>query len=268
MLTIEKIFFSYRDLSLFFIIIISAITKRAQIPFSAWLPAAMAAPTPVSSLVHSSTLVTAGVYLLIRFDFLISMNYYLFLFSCLTIIIRGARALFEIDFKKIIALSTLRQLGVMMFSLSIGIKDLAFFHLLTHALFKSLLFLCAGFYIHSNFRWQDIRRFTKIYYSFPLVSLYFRVASLALSGAPFLAGFYSKDLIIEYFFIASINSFAFIILLLATAITLIYRIRLIYLTFIFKRNSRKFSLSKEDYVMLYPIAILFVNRVIGGAVIS
>jgi NADH-ubiquinone oxidoreductase chain 5 len=125
--------FSYLCLA----IVLAAMTKRAQIPFSAWLPAAMAAPTPVSSLVHSSTLVTAGVYLLIRFNFLIKLNYYLLIFSLLTMLMSGLRALFETDMKKVIALSTLSQLGVMMFSLSVGIKELAFFHLMTHALFKS-----------------------------------------------------------------------------------------------------------------------------------
>jgi NADH-ubiquinone oxidoreductase chain 5 len=187
--------FSYVSLA----IILAAITKRAQIPFSAWLPAAMAAPTPVSSLVHSSTLVTAGVYLLIRFSFLIKLNYYLLLFSLLTITISGLSALFETDIKKVIALSTLSQLGVIIFSLAVGLKELAFFHLITHALFKSLLFLCAGFYIHSRVDWQDIRSVSKIYHAYPLLRLYFVVASLALSGAPFLTGFYSKDAIIELF---------------------------------------------------------------------
>src|SRR3982751_667902 len=131
------------------LVILAAITKSAQIPFSAWLPAAIAAPTPVSSLVHSSTLVTAGVYLLIRFHELIQVNSFLLLFSVITIFISGVGANFEIDLKKIIALSTLSQLGVIIIILSLGIYELSYFHLITHALFKSLLFLCAGVYIHS-----------------------------------------------------------------------------------------------------------------------
>jgi NADH-ubiquinone oxidoreductase chain 5 len=141
-------------------VVLAAITKRAQIPFSAWLPAAMAAPTPVSALVHSSTLVTAGVYLLIRFYPVVSFVWagqLLFFLSALTIIISRVGALYETDLKKIIALSTLRQLGLMMISLAAGFRVLAFFHLLTHALFKACLFLCAGRVIHLYGGRQDIR---------------------------------------------------------------------------------------------------------------
>jgi len=121
------------------------------------LPAAMAAPTPVSSLVHSSTLVTAGVYLLIRFNELLNTSKFLMLISVLTIFISGVGANFEIDLKKIIALSTLSQLGVIMRIISLGFYELAFYHLITHAIFKSLVFLCAGVFIHSTGDIQDIR---------------------------------------------------------------------------------------------------------------
>lgn len=140
---------------------VAAITKRAQIPFSAWLPAAMAAPTPVSSLVHSSTLVTAGVYLLFRAyngllrgrDALRGLTYV----RLVTLVIAGVAALVEIDFKKVVALSTLSQLSIIIFCLSIGLPVIAFFHLVSHAIFKALLFLCVGVVIHENKSFQDIR---------------------------------------------------------------------------------------------------------------
>jgi len=179
------------------LVILAALTKRAQIPFSAWLPAAMAAPTPISALVHSSTLVTAGVYLIIRFRELLGVNRILYYLSVLTIFISGLGANFEIDLKKIIALSTLRQLGVIIIVLSLGFSELAYFHLLIHALFKSLLFLCAGVFIHGFRDNQDIRALGSVIEGAPLTTFYFLGCSLALCGFPFLSGFYSKDLILE-----------------------------------------------------------------------
>ena len=142
-------------------IVLGAITKSAQIPFSAWLPAAIAAPTPVSSLVHSSTLVTAGVYILVRFyrrlrEFWF-FNPLILLRGVLTCGIASLVANFEYDLKKIIALSTLRQLGLMMMVLGIGLSRVRFFHLITHALFKALLFICAGVIIHASSHNQDVR---------------------------------------------------------------------------------------------------------------
>jgi NADH-ubiquinone oxidoreductase chain 5 len=179
------------------LVILAALTKSAQIPFSAWLPAAMAAPTPISALVHSSTLVTAGVYLLIRFSELVGVRRVLYYLSVGTIFMSGFGANFEIDLKKIIALSTLRQLGVIIISLSLGIVELAFFHLLMHALFKSLLFLCAGVYIHGSGDKQDIRSLGGLIESAPLTTFYFLGCSLALCGFPYISGFYSKDIILE-----------------------------------------------------------------------
>jgi NADH-ubiquinone oxidoreductase chain 5 len=192
------------------LIIIAGITKRAQIPFSAWLPAAIAAPTPVSSLVHSSTLVTAGVYLLIRFSFLIYLNNFLLYVGVLTIFIAGLSANFECDLKKIIALSTLRQLGLIIIVIGLGLNDLSFFHLMTHAIFKSLLFLCAGVFIHSYGEIQDIRHMSRLDKRLPISSFYFIICSMALCGFPFLSGFYSKDLILELFIIGNINFFILI----------------------------------------------------------
>ena len=161
--------------------VLAAITKRAQIPFSAWLPAAMAAPTPVSALVHSSTLVTAGVYLLVRFSAAIDGSLtqtVLLLLSSLTIFMAGLGANFEYDLKKIIALSTLRQLGVIMRILSLGYPNLAFFHLLRHALFKALLFMCAGAVIHNIKDYQDIRAMGRLVVYIPLTTFSINLAKL------------------------------------------------------------------------------------------
>jgi len=181
-------------------VILAAITKRAQIPFSRWLPAAIAAPTPVSALVHSSTLVTAGVFLLIRFfNFLREYEYFCYLLmfiSVITIFIAGLRANIESDLKKIIALSTLSQLGVMIFRLSISLPLLALFHLYTHALFKALLFLCAGSVIHACQHAQDLRFVGRLRIQIPVSISCLNIANIALCGSPFLAGFYSKDIIL------------------------------------------------------------------------
>lgn len=212
------------------LVLIASLTKRAQIPFSAWLPAAIAAPTPVSSLVHSSTLVTAGIYLVIRigwvYDFWI--NDFLIVLSVLTIFIAGVGACFEFDLKKIIALSTLRQLGLIIYRLSLGLVKVALFHLLMHALFKALLFMRAGCIIHGFKGWQDIRIIGNIILSLPYISSCFVVSNLALSGIPFLAGFYSKDLILELSLMQELNFLSLFILFFSTGLTVTYTFRLIY----------------------------------------
>ena len=154
---LQSLNFSGGLVVIYFFVVVGAITKSAQIPFSAWLPAAIAAPTPVSSLVHSRTLVTAGVYLLVRFFNVLGCVHFLFVVSLITIIISGLGARYEIDFRRVVAFSTLRQLGIIIMVISVGLTDLGYFHLTGHALFKSLLFLCAGVYIHSMGDWQDLR---------------------------------------------------------------------------------------------------------------
>jgi len=184
-------------------LIFAAITKRAQIPFSRWLPAAIAAPTPVRALVHSSTLVTAGVYLLIRLHpFLSGFSFYLntvLVISCLTLVIAGISALREFDIKKVVALSTLSQLGVIIFSIGLDFPILAFFHLITHALFKALLFICVGVLINRHIHCQDLRMMGNLVNQVPATISCLNIANFALCGLPFLSGFYSKDLIIEVF---------------------------------------------------------------------
>lgn len=212
---------------------LAAITKRAQIPFSAWLPAAMAAPTPVSALVHSSTLVTAGVYLLIRFINLLENSFILkilLLLGGLTIFIAGLGANFEYDLKKIIALSTLSQLGLIMRILSISFISLAFFHLLSHALFKALLFICAGAVIHSEKNFQDIRYMGALISQMPYTIATLNIANLALCGMPFIAGFYSKDIILEIASFMEINLLSYLLFYFSTGLTVCYSLRLIYYT--------------------------------------
>nr|YP_006303375.1 NADH dehydrogenase subunit 5 [Concholepas concholepas]AFC65054.1 NADH dehydrogenase subunit 5 [Concholepas concholepas] len=211
-------------------ITIAAMTKSAQIPFSSWLPAAMAAPTPVSALVHSSTLVTAGVFLIIRFfPFLSSISgfkTFLLFVSVLTLLMAGIGANYENDLKKVIALSTLSQLGVMMMSLGMGMPYLALFHLYTHALFKALLFLCAGMIIHNSSNTQDIRHMGLLFSQAPLTVGCMNVANLALCGAPFLSGFYSKDLILEFSLHSPTNLLMVLLIFLATGMTAAYSLRL------------------------------------------
>nr|YP_010177464.1 NADH dehydrogenase subunit 5 [Thrips hawaiiensis]QSQ87289.1 NADH dehydrogenase subunit 5 [Thrips hawaiiensis] len=216
----------------FFILMffIASLTKSAQVPFSAWLPAAMAAPTPVSSLVHSSTLVTAGVYILIRFNYFFSedLKFYLLCISLMTMVMSGISGLFEFDLKKIIALSTLSQLGFMMATISLNYSNLAFFHLITHASFKALLFMCAGMFIHYFFDNQDIRSFGLMNKNFSFSLSMFFVANLSLCGFPFLSGFFSKDLILELFLLKSSGIIFFSLIFLGTFLTVFYTFRLIF----------------------------------------
>nr|YP_010693120.1 NADH dehydrogenase subunit 5 [Dacus venetatus]WCB98327.1 NADH dehydrogenase subunit 5 [Dacus venetatus] len=254
------------------LIVLAAMTKSAQIPFSSWLPAAMAAPTPVSALVHSSTLVTAGVYLLIRFNILLVGNWLgslLLLLSGLTMFMAGLGANFEFDLKKIIALSTLSQLGLMMSILSMGFYKLAFFHLLTHALFKALLFMCAGAIIHNMNNSQDIRLMGGLGVYMPLTSGCFNVANLALCGMPFLAGFYSKDMILEIVSLSYMNLFSFFLYFFSTGLTVCYSFRLVYYSMTGELNCGSLNmLNDEGWVMLRGMSGLLFMSIIGGSMLS
>nr|YP_009499439.1 NADH dehydrogenase subunit 5 [Ocinara albicollis]AWT58483.1 NADH dehydrogenase subunit 5 [Ocinara albicollis] len=251
------------------LIIIAAMTKSAQIPFSSWLPAAMAAPTPVSALVHSSTLVTAGVYLLIRFNFLlIDMFFFkiLLLLSVLTMFMSGISANYEFDLKKIIALSTLSQLGLMMSILSLGFPNIAFFHLLTHAMFKALLFMCAGIMIHMLNDMQDIRYMGGMVLYIPLTSLCLNISNMSLCGIPFLSGFYSKDLVLEMVSFNTFNMVIFFLYFLSTGLTVFYTFRLIMYTMINDFNLMVvYNIYDEDYIMLNGMFVLLFMSVISGS---
>nr|UXW64258.1 NADH dehydrogenase subunit 5 [Corynis sp.] len=255
------------SLYIVFFILMASFTKSAQIPFSAWLPAAMAAPTPVSSLVHSSTLVTAGVYLLIRFENLLNCvfftKWFLF-FSVLTMFMSGLNANFEYDLKKIIALSTLSQLGMMMSILFLGFGNLAFFHLMIHAFFKALLFMCAGIFIHNLFDMQDIRYMGVLFNQMPLVSICFIFSNLALCGFPFLSGFYSKDLILEVILSLNYNFFIMLILLFSTLLTIMYTFRLIYFSMLSSFNFFSFNFLNDDFTFLNKSLLGLMSLVIFG----
>nr|YP_009918942.1 NADH dehydrogenase subunit 5 [Eubranchipus grubii]QMP96522.1 NADH dehydrogenase subunit 5 [Eubranchipus grubii] len=247
------------------LLFLASLTKSAQIPFSAWLPAAMAAPTPVSSLVHSSTLVTAGVFLMIRLSpsFSHTGNFLLILLGSMTALLSGLVAMAEYDFKRIIALSTLSQLGVMMFSLGIGCPLLCYFHLFAHALFKALLFMCSGVIIHSSGGTQDIRRLGSISSLLPFSCLALSVASLSLMGFPFLAGFYSKDMIIES---SSMELLLFpsLAILVAALLTCSYSFRLMSVSLTsFSCNWVSFIKGDEgDYTI--PLGTLYSGALFGG----
>nr|NP_647569.1 NADH dehydrogenase subunit 5 [Pyrocoelia rufa]AAM46710.1 NADH dehydrogenase subunit 5 [Pyrocoelia rufa] len=253
------------------LVILAAFTKSAQIPFSSWLPAAMAAPTPVSALVHSSTLVTAGVYLLIRFSSCFN-NYliYLMLFiSSLTMFMAGLGANFEFDLKKIIALSTLSQLGMMMSILFLGDSDLAFFHLLSHALFKALLFMCAGSMIHNYLNCQDIRFMGSMITMMPLTCSFFNICNFSLCGLPFLSGFYSKDLILEHLSFSSFNMYIYIVFYLSIGLTVSYTVRLCYYLMYNNYNFNSFSnLNDQGLIMLRGMFGLIFLVIITGSVLS
>lgn len=244
-------------------IFLGCVTKRAQAPFSSWLPAAMAAPTPVSSLVHSSTLVTAGVYLLIRFNFLLEGIFFILgPLSLLTISLAGLCAVFELDFKKVVAMSTLSQLGFMIFSISCGYWLLSFLHIVFHAFFKSSLFLSTGNLMHYLVGGQDSRHFGSLGVSF-FSKIIFFLSTLSLMGFPFSLGFYSKDRILGalLFDFSSFTSFLFV---LGCCFTVAYSLRLVYMGFILYPS---FDVSTEffdDWFFYSPLIFLYFSCVSLG----
>nr|ABL09074.1 NADH dehydrogenase subunit 5 [Onchidella borealis] len=252
---------------LVFILSVAGLTKSAQYPFSSWLPAAMAAPTPVSALVHSSTLVTAGIYLIIRLstNMPLSQNLLSFLLvvGSITCLLGGWAASVENDLKKIIALSTLSQLGVMVFSLGLGSSVLALFHLYTHAMFKALLFLSAGAFLYMSFGTQDIRLLGSIGPAAPVVVVMFNLSSLCLLGAPFLSAFYSKHTILEMAYSSGSSVIALIIMGVGTAFTGKYVVR--SLKAISWGNCVQVgSLSSPSLLMVLPMVILGAGGIMCG----
>nr|AZL93458.1 NADH dehydrogenase subunit 5 [Prosevania sp. ZJUH_2016031] len=248
---------------MFFTIV--CLTKSAQYPFSIWLPLAMAAPTPVSALVHSSTLVTAGIYLMLRGYVLLS-NFVLsviLLISLFTMFFSGLMANFENDLKKVVALSTLSQLGLMMFVLSSGEKILCFFHLVNHAFFKSLLFMCVGYLMFMGLGYQDLRVLGLLSSVNKYLSIFMVYSVLSMSGLFFLSGFYSKDLILEKFFYVNMSYFTLVGFYVSCLLTVSYSFRLI---FILLKNNLILSLMNlgESYFMIFSMVILWILSLLSG----
>nr|WMH03358.1 NADH dehydrogenase subunit 5 [Encyrtus aurantii] len=268
----EFMFKNFSNKILLLMIIIASFTKSAQFPFSSWLPAAMAAPTPVSSLVHSSTLVTAGVYLLIRFKDLIYLydnllNLILYI-GLLTMMFSGFSALNEFDLKKIIAYSTLSQLGLMMMTYSFKFYILAFFHLIIHAMFKSMMFMCSGIFIHSLKNYQDIRFMGNSMEFMPLTTMIFLISNFSLCGMPFFSGFYSKDLILEKIFMHMNSLMLYLCLILATMLTVMYSFRLMYYLINKNFNFSCFFSINDIKLMNYSLFILFFNSLCLGYILN
>nr|YP_010757244.1 NADH dehydrogenase subunit 5 [Ergasilus tumidus]WEU66996.1 NADH dehydrogenase subunit 5 [Ergasilus tumidus] len=257
-------------LSILFLMAVS--TKSAQVPFSAWLPAAMAAPTPVSALVHSSTLVTAGVYLMFRFSMIYSNSVSsdgLMWVGGLTMILASMSALSEMDMKKMVALSTLSQLGVMTLALGAGLPRLGFLHLLAHAFFKALLFLSTGSLIHACGSYQDMRKSGSVMEVMPFSSSIMLVCLFSLMGLPFMVSFYSKETIIETMMIMNKNLIPFMMMILGVLMTGVYSMRMFFT--VLMMNSKQLTIHvKSDNDSLVNLSMLFLltPACCGGTVLN
>lgn len=255
-----------------FMLVIGAFTKRAQLPFCAWLPAAIAAPTPVSSLVHSSTLVTAGVYVLFRSLPFIPAEFlnYVAWSGGLTILVAGLAALSERDMKKIVALSTLSQLGIIVIALGLNRPILRFFHLIAHAFFKALLFIGVGNLIHAAARYQDLKVMRRFIETIPFSRAILICAKASLCGLPFFSGFFSKEIVLENLDLASANSICyFFLIVLGIMLTQIYTFRFINKVLLTLGKFRALHCSFDtDKPTNTGIIILFIPAFTGGIIFS
>jgi proton-translocating NADH-quinone oxidoreductase chain L len=252
---------------------IAAVGKSAQLGLHMWLPDAMEGPTPVSALIHAATMVTAGVFLIVRasifFEFSIYISDVLLLIGALTALFASTTACFQNDLKKIIAYSTCSQLGYMVVACGLSRYDLSMFHLFNHAFFKAALFLSAGVIIHALSDEQDIRRMGGLIRLMPFTYIVMLIASLSLAGFPFLSGFYSKDLILELAYVNATYTgfFAYLGCLAAAFFTNIYSFRLIYLVFLnVPSGFRAYynSLHEANFLMGLPLFLLTILGVFSG----
>lgn len=242
-------------------LIVGRCVKRAQFPFNSWLLAAISAPTPISSLVHSSTLVVAGVYILLQYSYCLFefLNVLKFI-SLLSLLIRWIGLLVEIDLKKLIAYSTIRHVSLIIYLLRFQLYKIVYFHLNIHAIFKSLIFMCFGFVMLSSYHSQD-KRLTVLLFINPLVKIIYYFSCLCIAGLPFLIGFFSKDLIIEKFIENSNEIYFLFFLLLFLAVRIYYSLKLVIITdviFVYIRVEKRF-LGLFGVIIIIFITIIIVN---------